>query len=661
MPTPDQLASLDVDFSGGYFPSAQNLSPEELQRTIKAGSNVLLRAKGKLKVANGLLELSSTNVGARIFPADIQRAVIAGGLVGDRLPYAGFLRYENAVLLFLSENTSAQVYLDEVAVSGLTTSSTAGRLRVAVPDGVGGYNVFDAGFDKPDLPSASVTVVNSPGLKNMTGQIGVALAPWRSTTNAWGPPSNTHLRTCTPATLDILRIVLPTAVSGQDGWIFCGTRWNDQSAELQIVRYVRIQPRGTFRLENGSSNITAGVGTRFTQDLARGDQFITDGIANDVTTVTSDTTATILTPWAGATGDGKIMTLTSAAGDWFNSELLGVISRDTQRLPRAAGILQYAGRVFGWGIADPDSTGLSTAATGNVLAVMRDDNPEHVSLLRIRTASGSDLVNVLGGDGPLYLMTTTSLEVASFGGKQDAPYTVRVVAEPGFQASTNGCLYKDYFYGYSNKPLRTRAEDNIDVEFGEPVWEDMADWNGERVVVTVDPDNAAVLYVHDNGSTSEVIPWMTQFEQWGPPLNFSARIIDAAVVNGTLYVTYLDGGNYRVNQWEGGAGIGGTRYAASQYYDPQMLQSSRIKSLIPVGKLGSVSVYTATPDAAVPDVSDLAQAAATFPLSDTANKREPAIKTNIRGDAHAFRVDFASDDGTFDKLIVRGRQVGEDK
>jgi len=661
MPTPDREDSLTVDFSGGYFPSAQNLSPEDLQRTIKAGSNVWLRARGKLDVANGLLQTSSTNVGARIFAADTQRATIAGGLSGDLLPYASLIRYDNAVLFYLSQEPSGQVYLDEVAVTGLTTSSTAGRLRVAVPDGVGGYNVYDAGFDKPTLLSASVTVVHSPGLKNMTGTIGVALAPWRSTTNAWGPPSDTYYRTCTPATLDILRVVLPTAVSGQDGWLFCGTRWNDQSGELHVIRYIRNQPRGTFTVTNGTTTITAGVGTRFTQDLARGDQFVANGLPNDITSVDSDTTASILTPWVGPTSPGSTMQLTSVAGDWYNSELLELISRDTQRLPRAAGIVKYAGRVLGWGIADPDSTGTFTAVTGNVLAAMRDDNPEHVSLLRIRTDSGSNLVNVLGADGPLYLMTTTGLEVASLGGEPDAPFTVRVVAEPGFQASTNGCLYKDYFYGYSIKPLRTRARENIDVEFGEPVWDDMADWNGARVIVTVDPDNAAVLYIHDNGSTTEVLPWMTQFEQWGPPINFSARIIDAAVVNAKLYVTYLSGGNYRVNQWEGGAGIGGTRYSASQYYDPNALKSDRVKVITAAGKLGSVSVYAATPDAAVPDVTDLGQAAATFTLSDTANKLEPAIKTNIRGDAHAFRVDFASNDGTFDKLVVRGQTQGEDR
>jgi hypothetical protein len=79
-----------------------------------------------------------------------------------------------------------------------------------------------------------------------------------------------------------------------------------------------------------------------------------------------------------------------------------------------------------------------------------------------------------------------------------------------------------------------------------------------------------------------------------------------------------------------------------------------------VGKVGSLSIYAATSGAAVPDVGDLLAATATFPLSDTAIK-EPEIKTNIRGDAYAFRVDFDSDDGYVDKIVALGRPLGESR
>lgn len=655
MPVPNNLNSFEIDFSLGYFPSAPALSPEDFQRTIRRGSNCWLRPKGKIEVAKGLSEVSATNVGARIFAADIQRAVLAGGLAGSRLPFAGLLRYQNAVLFFLSENTSAQVFLNEVAVTGLTTSSTAGRLRVAVPDGVGGFNVFDAGFDKITLNVLDVSATAGGVIerKPMSGFIGVALAPWRSKTNAIGPPSDIIYLDVTPDPNGrSIKIILPSAVSGQNGWVYCGTRWDDRSGEIRIVRYIYIQPRGTFTATNGSDALTAGVGTFWTRDLASGDVVTIDASGGVIKSVTSDKTATLTTNFTGSTGAGKTMIINSALGSWFNSELGALVSKDTFRPPRAAGLLQYAGRVFLWGV--PDTTHVASSnVTGNAILAMLDQNPEHVGLFAIVTASGSDLVNVLTADGPMYLMTTTSLEVVSFTGDPATPYIIRVVAEPGFKATSNGVLYKDWFYGFNNRPLRTRARENIDVLFAEPVWEDMRLWDATRVMVAVDPDNDAVLYIFDDGATSIVIPYMGQLGVWGSPLNFSARILDTAVVNGKLFVTYLSGGNIRVNQWEGGTGIGGTRFVASQYYDMNLLNRNRLKNVVATGKIGTLRVYAATPDAAVPDVSNTGVAAASFTLSDT-DKSEAEIFTNIEGRAMAFRADFVSNDGKFDKLIARG-------
>lgn len=650
MPRAERLTDIEIDVSAGYFPSAPALSSEDLKRTIRAGSNVWIRPRGKVEVAKGLLQTSSTNVGARIFPADIERAVIAGGLTGSRLPYAGLLRYQNAVLFFLSENTSSQLYLNETAVTGITTSATAGRLRIAVPNGSGGYDDFDAGFDKPALSSVSVTA--SAGVKDMKGAIGLAIAPWRSKTNAIGPPSDTIYSNIPPNSNSTIGVTLPSEVSGQDGWVICGTRWGDRSGVLRIIRYVYRAPVGTFTATNGSPNLTAGVGTRWVRDLARRDGVVIDATLYQIQSITSDTVAVLTGNFTGGTGSGKTMTLNGPNSEWYDGELGAVVNADIQRPPRAAGVLQYGGRVFIWGV--PDTRGMtSTDVTGNGIFAMEEDNPEHCGLLAIATASGSNLVNVLAGDGPMYLMTTTSLEVVNFTGGTQTPYVVRVVAEPGFKAGTNGVLYKDWFYGFNNRPLRTRALTNIDVRFAEDVWADMEDWDATRVMLAVDPGNEAVLYMFDDGAATTVIPWLTQQEKWSPPLHFAARIIDSAVVNGKLYVTYLSGGNYRVNEWEGGTGIGGTRYFATQYYDPDFLNRNRLKRLAATGKLGSVSVYSAQPGAAVPDVSDSGAATASFTLSDTL-KTEPEIYTNLEGRAHAFRVDFSSNDGEFDKLVVRG-------
>src|SRR5262249_16915526 len=155
--------------------------------------------------------------------------------------------------------------------------------------------------------------------------------------------------------------------------------------------------------------------------------------------------------------------------------------------------------------------------------------------------------------------------------------------------------------GFSNRPLRTRSDGNIDVEFAANVWSAMEGWNAERVVVAVDTENEAVLYIYDNGSTTTIIPFMAQQGVWNAPLNLSARIIDAQVVNGTSYITYLNSSNYRVNQWEGRSDIGGSPYISSQFYDPRMLKTNRLKSLIAAGKIASLSVYAVTPGVEIPD------------------------------------------------------------
>src|SRR5262245_7718873 len=98
MPTPKDLEPLEISFGRGFWPRAPDIPPIGFIGTLRAGSNVWIRSTGRPEVARGLLELSSQNVGARIFAADIQRAALAGGLVGDVLPYAGLVRYDNFVL-----------------------------------------------------------------------------------------------------------------------------------------------------------------------------------------------------------------------------------------------------------------------------------------------------------------------------------------------------------------------------------------------------------------------------------------------------------------------------------------------------------------------------------------------------------------------------------
>lgn len=659
MPTPPNLTPFEITLDGPYFPSAPALAARGLQGTIRRGSNVWRDPGGHVRVARGLLETNAVNVGARLFAANIQRASIEGGLVGSRLPFAGLLRLDSGVLLFLSEIPNAQLYIDEVAIPGLTTSATPGRLRVAVPDGVGGYNVFDAGFSK--APNFSFfSPFFTTGTKNMEGNIGIARAPWRTSTNAIGPPSEITY-------LEVSASVLPLAIGidvtngdaqpGQDGWIYCGTRWDDDSGELHVVRYVYIQPRGTFTVTNSSATII-GDGTFWTRDLRPGDGLDVPGAPSfpwHVSAVISDTEVQMDLPWAGSTTPGMTATMISAVADWYNSELGDLLQRDIIKPPPAAGVLQYAGRVLVWGCF-----GEAGSPTGTVIFPMLEDNPEHCPIRGIRPDGGGDLANVLGADGPLYLMTTLGLEIATVRNDPARPYDVKQIATPGFKSPGNGLLFGDYFYGFNGKPFRTQASKNIDFEFADKVVKDMEDWDPERVVIAGDPKNQAVLYCYFDTTETIVVPFMAQQEQWNPPIYFSDRFLDGAMADNDLYVTVLSGGNTRVNKWEGGAGIGGERFISSQYIDPNYLRSNRLKILAVVGKVGSLSVYAVSPDTDPPDVGDLGAATETFPLSDT-SKKEPEIKTQIAGDAYAFRIDFASDDGYFDKLVALGVPRGESR
>lgn len=661
MPTPNGLTPREILFNGPYFPSLPSTAPGALVGTIRRGSNCWRDPGGKIRVAKGLLEMSSTAVGARLFAADIQRASIAGALVGSRLPFAGLLRYENAVLLYLSENTDAQVYLDEVAVAGLTTSATAGRLRVAVPDGVGGFDVFDSGFEKPTIGDFPTTV--TVGVKPVEGMVGVARARWRTSTNAIGPVSEIAYFDFVPDsgfTSRVLDVATgPDGVelaTGADGWVYYGTRWDDLSGALQVVRYVYGTLPGTFTLTSADATVV-GIGTTWTRDLRPFDTFSIDsasGTSVQVLSITSDTEIELTTPWAGSTGSGHIGIMDTAAAEWYDSELLDDFGeRDIIRPPAAAGVIQYAGRVLIWGCYGGEGN-----PTGSVILPMLEDNPEHCFIRGIRTDSGGDLVNVLGADGPLYLMTTLGLELVTLTGDPNTPYNVRQIVQPGFKAATNGILFGDYFYGFNGKPLRTQASKNIDLVFAAEVLSDMEGWDPERVVIAGDPKNQAVLYIHDETVRTKVVPFMTQQEQWGSPIYFTGRFLDQAIVGGDLYVTVLDGSDITVNRWEGGAGIDGERFVASQYYDPDQLKQIRLKVLDIVGKCGSLSVYAVTPDTDPPDVGDLGAATATFALSDT-SKKEPEIRTQIAGDAFAFRVDFTSNDGYLDKIVASGLSRGE--
>ncbi|MCI0748168.1 MAG: hypothetical protein L0Y58_22405 [Verrucomicrobia subdivision 3 bacterium] len=643
---------IDFDITGGYYPATSNFPPEELWNTIKAGNNMWVRPGNRLEIAGGPVQTSATNVGARIFPSNDSRAEIGGALVSGRLPFASFLRLPGGVLLFLSELTSQQVYVNETALTGVTTSSSSGILRVAIPDGVGGYNVFDAGFDPPSLPSGNVTTP-AGGVLNMTGTVMVALSAWRTVTNAISAPSNLIRVTLTAG--DIVSIQLPAAVSGQDGWVFGGTETGgDQTLPLRVVRYVRIAPRGTFTATNGSPNITAGVGTFFNQDLRAGDVVTIDAASYTISAVTSQTTVTLTANFAGATGAGKTMVVTTASAEWVAGSLGELIDFDVFKPVKAAGVFEFLNRVFLWG-TDGES---SSAVTGPGIRLMLADNPEHVGLFGLRSLGG-DILNVLpAGDersNSMFLLTRTTLELLTLTNDVADPYRIRVNYEPGFKTARAGVFYKNVFYGFAQRPFRTRIDGNADVVFGTPVFTDMAAWNPDNVVVMVDPKNEAVLFAHYDGSANTtVIPYMEQMGVWSIPITIVGQITDWAVVGGKMYIIVLSGGNYRVQEWEAGTTGTPNPYFASQYRFSS--QRWKVKGYVLTGVVSAFRIYLAT-YSGVPDVSIAAQASysATF-LFPTSPEIQPEVFTNLapaRG--VAIRCDFfTSNLSRFDRVAMRG-------
>lgn len=644
-----------VIFNGEYFPSAPKLAPPGLQYTARAGQNVWFRPGGGVEAINGTAAISATAVGARIFAADLDRWEIAGGLVSNRLPYAGLLRHSSGVIFFLHESASVQVYKNETAVAGMTASATPGQLRVAVPDGAGGFNTYDAGFDKPATPTTAVNA--GGGTKAMAGRTGVALAAWRTTTNAIGPPSQITYLDMQPSTSDTISQTLPTMFSnGQDGWIYAGTRPGDSGGELHVVRYIYTTIRGTFRAQNGNATIDNGVGTFFQQDLRAGDVGTILGVPYTIVGVNNNGSATINPAYAGATASGLTFVLTSVAADWYDAEvnLSPIVRQDIIKPPPGAGVFTYAGHVFIWGVTD--RTKNPTAVTGNAIVAMLDNNPEHCAAQGLMLVEdGGDIVNVLGSDLQLIIMTTTGLNFADFTGEYPRPYRIRSVAQPGFKSTTTGCIYKNNFYGFNKRPVRILANGEADVSFNAPIWSDMATWNPQRVLIAVDPNNEAVLYLFDNMSAATtVLPYMTAEERWNPPMVFASRFMDSALVDGDLYLTFLNiiGPTYLVVKWEGGTGL--TAYVASQYYKISAFMDTvaTIKYLQVAGKLASVTVFSAVPGLPTPDVSNPANGD-TFTLSGA--DEIDAIYTSI--DATEFALGFSFTGGISHNFQVAAVQA----
>jgi hypothetical protein len=133
------------------------------------------------------------------------------------------VKFRNAVLLFVSDGSSQQVYLDGVALTGVTTSATPNKVRVAIPDGVGGYTCFDAGLTAPSAPSVAA-VSGGTGLM-AASDFSLRIRSRRHATDSYSNSSAPVAFSLSAG--EVPQVTFPAAnvlTEGQDEWVIEGTK-----------------------------------------------------------------------------------------------------------------------------------------------------------------------------------------------------------------------------------------------------------------------------------------------------------------------------------------------------------------------------------------------------------------------------------------------------
>ena len=633
----------------GYKPSQSIGGPDADPNTIYRGQNFWIRAGGRLKPIKGILQRSTQNLGTRIYPLDQYRGEIAGGLVSSRLPKESLVRYQNSALFFVSENISQQVYINEstsspYTLTSVTTSSTAGKLRVALLSGMT-YTARDVGLDAPPSIGTVSTEVN--GSKSMNGKVSVRSAARRRATDSTGNPTEASVQTLTATGSNRIRIVLPAMATGQDGWIFGGTEWNEGDyGPWKVIR--EIETSFTVGATNGSSTVS---GSNISRTLRPGDRLTLNGTqyyvgaaANSPTltqfTICSDAAGTVLVNFPGATNN-YTLTINELVLDWRDGELGEPLAFDNDPPPVMDGIMLFNDVPFGW--------------KDNVILPSKIGNPEaYPTKLQRSTQSGSNIIHALAGNGRIYLMTTNGLEIVTFTQLEEDPFLIRQIWAFGFQSPAHGIVVEGSFFGAIGtssgvKIVRTREDESPDLQFSADVEEDMLNWNIANVVLGFDPTNAAFLVFHNNGTDTTVIPYMLQLGRWSVPHIYTAvQVKTAATVSSACELIAYNGTNFREYQFEGNNGIGINKYAVWPFLDLPVDSFRKVIKRIKITDdfCQNAYMYVAPPGQTVPPV--LPSVGGTnmlgpFPLASAQLNHESVINTNIQNpQSYAFRIDSNS-------------------
>ena len=639
--------------SGGYRPSQSYGGPDAAPNTLFRGKNYWLRPYGRLVPVLGVSQRSATSIGPRIFPLDQYRGVIAGALVSSKVPKASLVRY-NQALFFLSEETSKQIYINEAIsttvpptgpfnLGSVTTSSTAGKLRVAILSG-STYTAYDAGLDAP--ASVGTVSLTSGGSKSMDGIVSVVAVAKRLVTQTLSNPSPADVQTMSAGVNDRLKVTLPVAASGQDAWLYAGTYWGQGNfGPWRVIREVRVSLEGTVTINNTNSTL-AGTSTRFLRDLRVDDVITIGGVDYTIATITSDTAAT-LTVTPGVNLSAQTATMKTAVLQWRNGELGELIDFDNDIPPILDGLMLFNNVPFGW--------------KGNILYPTKIGSAESFPRTLARgTQSGADIIHALAGDARIYLLTTNGLEVVTFTQNESDPFLIRQAWAFGFSSPNQalvaeGTLYAAVGTASGVKIVRTRVDDSPDLEFSAPVESDMASWNVANVVMGLDPANGAVLAMHYSSGTgiTTVIPYMLQQGVWGLPQEITGQVTSAATVSNGCELIIKSGTDYTVYQYEGGNGSSTAAYVAWPFIDKDGWRQV-IKDIKATLKANTLYVFKADPGVAIPDITNTANAAVSFTLTNTL-LHETLIQTNVpNAQSFSIRVDSTGSSAVITEVVVSG-------
>lgn len=629
--------------SGGYRPSQSYGGPDVSPNVLFRGKNYWLRPFGRLVPTRGVLRRAITSIGPRVFALNDNRGVIAGALVGGKLPKSSLVRY-NQALFYLSEEVNKQVYINEststpFTLTGVTTSATPGKLRVALLSGTT-YSAYDAGLAAPS--SVGTVATTTGGTKSMDGIVSIVACAKRIATETISNPSPVNVQTLSSSGNNRIEVTLDPVATGQDAWLFGGTYWGQGNfGPWRLIREVRAIIEGTVGIASGAMT---GTGTRFLRDLRVGDTITVNSTDYVIATITSDTTATVV---AGADQTApKTATMKKVMLEWRNGELTDLIEFDNDEPPTFDGLMLFNNVPFGW--------------QKNVLYPAKIGNPESFPRVLARsTQTGADIVSALAGDARIFLLTTNGLEVVTFTQNPADPFLIRQAWTFGFSSPTQavvaeGTLFAAVGSSTGVKVVRTRVDDSPDLEFSAPVESDMASWNVANVVMGVDPANGAVLVMHYDGvSTTTVIPFMLQQGVWGLPVEITGQVTSAATVNNSCEIIIKSGSDYQVYQWEGGTGGTTTSYVAFPFIDKDGLRQT-IKSLKFTGNADMLYVFKAEPGIAVPDVTDVSKATVALPLSCEL-QHQNVVFTNVpNAQSFSVRVDSYGAAALVTEVVVSG-------